>query len=477
MLAGARARALANPRYPRVLLWVTLAGLFSTSFPTTILSVSVTDISNNLGSTPSTITWVTTAPMLAGAVATPVLGRLGDLRGHRRLFLLGLITAGVFSLLTAAAWDATSLIVFRTLSQLGASAIVPATFAMLFRTFPPGERVRATSLASGTFAGASVIGVIIGGPLIDTVGWRPIFIVQAAVALGTLAPALIVLRSDEASDGDRSVDYLGALTLAVATFALTFGINRLGVWGVTPVTVGSLLAAPLGVWALVVVERRARSPLLPLRVLSARNVRVLCASSFLLGSAWMGSLIVTPLLLQSVFALSAGMTSLVTVPRAASIMLVSPLAGRLGVRLGERKLLVGACVGLSAMMGLMALGAATTTLAILVAALSLSGFAFGSGQPALTSAVAHGVAPEDFGLASSLQQTSNQIGSVVGIGLFTAIAADATVTGPYVVTYFLAVGLCLAAGAVCLGVADRHSEPAAFDPVTAGAGTPARPAS
>lgn len=472
ILAGPRARALASPRYPRLLLWVTLAGLFSTSFPVTILSVSITDISINLDSTPSTITWVTTAPMLAGAVATPVLGRLGDLRGHRRMFLLGVIVAGVFSLLTAAAWDAASLIAFRTVSQLGASAIVPATFAMLFRAFPPNERVRASSLASGTFAAASVIGVIIGGPLIDTVGWRPIFIVQAIVALGALVPALIILRPDELGDGDRSVDYLGAATLALATFALTFGINRLGVWGVNPISIGSLLLAPLGVWALVVIERRARSPLLPLRVLSARNVRVVCAASFLLGSAWMGSLIITPLLMQTVFALSAAMTSLATVPRAFSIMLVSPLAGRLGVRIGERRLLVSACLGLSAMMGLMAVGAATTTLAVLVVALSASGFAFGSGQPALTSSVGHGVESDDFGLASSLQQTANQIGSVVGIGLFTAIAADATVTGPFVATYVVAVALCLGAAGVCLRVADGHSAPEAL-PVTAAAGTAA----
>jgi MFS family permease len=458
MLARARARALASPRYPRLLLIVTLAGLFSTSFPTTILSVSVNDMAENLQSTPGTITWVTTAPMLAGAVSTPVLGRLGDLRGHRRMFFLGLVVAGVFSLLTAAAWDASSLIAFRTVSQMGASAIVPATFAMLFRTFPPHERVRASSLASGTFAGASVIGVVVGGPLIDTVGWRPIFIVQAAVALGTLLPAALILRRDELGEGDRSVDYLGALTLALATFALTFGINRLGIWGPTPISVGSLALAPVLIGTLILVERRARSPLLPLRVLSARNTRVVCASSFLLGSAWMGSLIITPLLMQAVMGLSAAMTSLATVPRAASIMLVSPLAGRIGVRIGERRLVTASCVALAAMMGLMAVGASTTSVAVLVLALSLSGFAFGSGQPALTSAVGHGVADDDFGLATSLQQTSNQIGSVVGIGLFTAIAADATSPGPYVVTYFLAVGLCLAAAAVCLGIVDRHRE-------------------
>jgi MFS family permease len=456
LLGTARQRLLLSPRYAKLLLMVTLAGLFSAGFPITIMSISVDTISQSLGSSPSTITWVTTAPMLAGAVATPVLGRLGDLRGHRRLFMLGLIVAGSFSLLTAAAWNAFSLIAFRTISQIGASAIVPATYAMLFRAVPPGERVRSSSLASGVFAGSSVIGVIVGGPLIDTFGWRPIFLVHGCVSLAVLIPAALVLSRDEPSQGDRSVDYVGAGLLALATFVLTFGINRLGVWGATPVTIGSLVVVPLAVWALITVEHRARSPLLPLRVLRARNTAVVTATSFLLGAGWTGSLIITPLLLQTVFALSVGVTALVTVPRATSITLVAPFAGRLGVRIGERKLIVGAAIGMALTMALMAFGASTTTLAILIVALPLSGAAMGSGGPALTSAMGHAVNPDDFGLAASLQQTSNQIGSVVGIGLFTAIAADATTPGPFVVTYCIAIGLSLAAAAVALRVADQH---------------------
>ena len=92
-IATIRARVIDHPKHSRWLLMVTLVGMFSTSFPSTILSVSIKPIAVDLHSSPGTITWVTTAPMLAAAVCTPVLGRLGDLRGHRRIYLLGLLTA------------------------------------------------------------------------------------------------------------------------------------------------------------------------------------------------------------------------------------------------------------------------------------------------------------------------------------------------------------------------------------------------
>ena len=105
------------------------------------------------------------------------------------MYLFGLGLAGVFAVLTAAAWNAASLIAFRTISQVGAAATVPSTFAILFRSFPSSQRVRASSLASGTLAGAAVIGVVIGGPLVDLFGWHAMLLDIAFLA----ALAVLVL--------------------------------------------------------------------------------------------------------------------------------------------------------------------------------------------------------------------------------------------------------------------------------------------
>ncbi len=414
-----------------------LAGMFATTFPATILTIAVQPIALDLDSTPSTVLWVTTAPLLAAAVSTPLLGRLGDLRGHRRMFLTGMLVAGLFAVGTALAWNAGSLITARTISQLGAAATVPSSFAMLFRAHPPEQRVRVSSLASATLAGAAVVGVVVGGPLVDLVGWRVIFVVQAVVCAAAFVGALLVLPVDEGGRERVPLDLPGAVALAVLTLALTFGVNRLGIWGWSPVPVACLAVVPVALWALIRIERRASSPLLPLRVLSSRNTRVVTAASFLLGAGWMGNFVLTPLLMQSVLGLSAGLTSLLSVPRAIFIVGAAPTASRWGQRFGERRMVVVAVGALALVMASMSVGAATTSVIAISIALPISGWAFGHAQPGLVSAMSHAVDERDFGLATSLQQTANQIGAVVGIGLFTSLAGDATTAGPFVVVYLL----------------------------------------
>jgi predicted MFS family arabinose efflux permease len=290
-----------------------------------------------------------------------------------------------------------------------------------------------------------------------------------------------VLQPERIAKSRERVDFAGAGALAVATFTLTFGINRLGAWGLSPVPIASLVICPVAIWLLLRIERRAKSPLLPLHVLSARNTKVVASATFLIGAAWMGNFIITPLLLQSVMGLSAGLTSLATVPRAGSLVLASPLAGRLGVRYGERRMVVFAATALALALGLMAFGAGTTTLAIIVVASSASGLALAHAQPGLLSAMGNSVPEADFGLATSLQQTSNQIGSVVGIGLFTAIAANSTTPGPFVIVYVLAAAFCVISAVIALrmkdsppvvrhppAVADDGSEPATLEAVLPG---------
>jgi MFS family permease len=460
--------AVADARRRRWILVACLVGMFSTTFPATILTIAVQPIALDLDSKPSTIVWVTTAPLLAAAVSTPLLGRLGDLRGHRLLYLTGMVVAGGFAVVTALAWDAGSLITARTISQVGAAATVPSSFAMLFRVHPPDQRVRVSSLASGTLAGAAVVGVVIGGPLVDLVGWRVIFVAQAVICAAALAAAVPVLPADPRERVRTPLDLPGALALAVATLALTFGVNRLGVWGLTPLPIACLAVVPLAVWALVRIERRARSPLLPLRVLGARNTRVVTVASFLLGAGWMGNFVLTPLLMQSVMGLSAGLTSLLSFPRATFIMAAAPTASRWGQRFGERRMVVVSTAALALVLASMSIGAATTSVIAIAIALPISGWTFGHAQPGLLSAMGHAVDERDFGLATSLQQTANQIGSVVGIGLFTALAGDATTPGPFVLVYLLTAGCALVAALVATRMLDAHAPVPAVPPVDDG---------
>jgi predicted MFS family arabinose efflux permease len=187
-------------------------------------------------------------------------------------------------------------------------------------------------------------------------------------------------------------------------------------------------------------ERRARAPLLPVSLITNRQVQAVAAAAFLLSLGFQGSFVVTPLLLQSVLGLSVTMTSLITACRTVSIGAAAPSASRLGMRFGERRVIVASSLFIAIGMLALALGARTEHLAVVIVALVATGWANGHATPASVVLMANAVDHEMFGLASSLQQMANQTGAVLGIGLFTAIAADSDKPGPFALGYVIAAG-------------------------------------
>ncbi len=429
-----------SPRYPRVLLLTCLVGMFSTTFTFTVVTVAFKTVAADLHTTPSVVAWVVTAPALAIAVSLPIFGRLGDVAGHRKVYLVGFAVAIVFNLLTAAAPNVVWLIVCRTIAQLAGTATWPSSYAMLFRHFPPHQRIRATAWATGALTTASVSGLVIGGPTISAFGWRPLFVAQAVLGILAIVPALVVLKPDERTKR-APIDVPGALLLAVTLFSLTFGINRITSDGPTLLPIALLAIFPLACLTLWKVEQRTPVPLLPLRLITNRQVQLVATATFLLGLGFTGAYVITPLLLQSVFGLSVTTTSLITACRTVSVASAAPVASRWGVRFGERRLLIGASIGITAGMVALAFGSITTVLAIVIAALVITGWTNGLASPSTVAMIANAVDQEDFGLASSVQQMANQMGAVVGIGLFTAIAANSVKPRPFAVGFIIAAGL------------------------------------
>src|SRR6185436_8662176 len=178
---------------PWLLLATVLTGLFATGFSVTILAVSIPEIADDLGSTTAVLTFVVTGPFLALALAMPLLGKLGDVRGHRRIYLLGLSGFAVATACTALAWSAPSLIALRVIGAVFGAATGPASMAMILHAFAPGQRAKAMGWWSLVSAGAPVMGLVVGGPLVDLIGWRGIFIVQAPLAAAAVVIGFFVL--------------------------------------------------------------------------------------------------------------------------------------------------------------------------------------------------------------------------------------------------------------------------------------------
>lgn len=390
----------------------------------TILGVSLKAIAADLGSNVSTIAWVMTAPMLAQAVSAPLLGKLGDLHGHRRVYLIGFLAATAVAIATAFAWNAASLIGLRTLGQLAGTATMPASMAIIFRAYDGRERVKAMGWMSVVVAGAPVLGLAIGGVLIEAIGWRPIFLIQGGLSAIACAVAFAVL-AETPRRGELELDIRGAAVLALAAFALTFAVNRLPIWGITdPRVVGALAVTPLLLYGFACIERRAAHPLIPLEFLARRNFVFPCIVGFMLQFAYMGGFIISPLIMMGVFGLGSAATAMWTIARPISLSAASPIGGQLGSVYGERSLIIAGSTAILAAMLAFAGGAAGESMWLIVAGLVLAGVGMGLAQPSLSTMVASSVEEQDHGIAISVMSTTTGIGAVAGVSILTALCAD-----------------------------------------------------
>ncbi len=213
-LKARRARIRQRGDYQRLVLITALFGAAAGSYPVTVLSASLPRIADDLGAADSTITWVIAAPLLAFAVVTPIIGKVGDLYGHRRTYLVSFALGTVLAFATALAWDTTSLIVLRTVAQAAKAAAGPSAMAMILSTFPRRERTRALGTWAVVVALSPALGVVTGGPLIEWIGWRALFVVQGTTVLIALVGALFIVPETPRRTGIR-FDLPGAVTHGV----------------------------------------------------------------------------------------------------------------------------------------------------------------------------------------------------------------------------------------------------------------------
>ena len=415
-------RVAGSSRYPSLVLSVALLGLFSVGFTITILSVSIPRIASDLGSDTSTVTWVVTGPLLAFAVVGPAMGKLGDLYGHRRVYSLSMVCVAVFAALTAAAWSAGALIAFRTLGAATGAAVGPASIAVINRLFPRERRVQAMGYWSMVGAGGPVIGVVAGGPIVETFGWRWIFVAQVPLTIIGLVLALLVLPETERRSGAR-FDYVGALVLALGATSLLVAINRGPTWGwSSPAIITAFVLAPLAVVAFAAVERRVTSPLLPMSYLRQRNFTFAIVTQCFTNFAYMGGFVITPVFLQSVFGYPETRVGGLMIARPLAFAISGPLAGYLAVRIGERVSAVAGSLFVLASMLLLSTMAPGSSDLVILGALALSGVGLGCSSPALSASIANAVDERDLGIAGAFQQMMTQLGVVIGIQVMQTVS-------------------------------------------------------
>ena len=196
-------RLTRSERYQWWVLWTVLAGLLSVNITFTVFVVALPQVATQLHTTVSTLTWTSTAPLLAFGVAAPILGKLGDLRGYRRLYLWGLGGAAVSVVLTATAPTAGVLIAARLFDGVQGAATGAASMALVLQAFSHGDRVKAMGWWALVGAGGPVLGVTIGAPIIQYLGWRALFWGELPLMAVAAVLAVVVLPSGRAGGSRR----------------------------------------------------------------------------------------------------------------------------------------------------------------------------------------------------------------------------------------------------------------------------------
>lgn len=446
-------RLEARGTHPTWVLRAALAGMFAATFPITILTVSLASIATEFGTRETTMAWVIAAPMLVSAVALPLLGKLGDLRGHRRVFLLGTAAATLTAAATCFAWSPLSLIALRTLAATLGGATQPTAMALIFSVTPRGQRVRAMGWWSMTAAGAPALGLAVGGPLVDWFGWRVVFAMQAGFSLLAFALAFAVLR--ETPRRRVGLDLAGCTTLALGVAGLMFALASVREHGFESTRV--LVAFGLGVLGLVAfwqVEERATTPLLPLALFRGRAFTAPIVANALTSASYMGAFVVAPFLLQRTFELTITATSGVLLLRTASYALGSPIGGALGGRVGERAAAWIGCLVMSVSMVALAAAAHGASFAGVAIGLVLQGLGYGLGMPSITSAASNAAAEEDIGIASAVSRLMGSMGASFGVTLLTLLYGG--VDTPRAFTLAFAAGGMLAIGALAASLAMKR---------------------
>src|SRR2546421_7260936 len=332
-----------NPKVSVSIVFV--VAMFMSIMDVTIVNVALPSIGRQLAVPSTSIDAVVVAYLVSLAVVIPASGWLGDRWGTKRIFLLALALFSLASALCGLAENFTMLVVFRFLQGAAGGALAPVGTAMLYRTFPPAQRVRVSSILIIPTVIAPASGPVLGGLLVDQLSWRWVFFVNVPIGIAACLFGLFFLhehREPTAGRFDLPGFLLAGFGMALALYALSEGPSR--GWS-SPGILGSALAGLLLLAVFVVVELRRQEPLLDLRLLNNRLFRVTNLVSLFSGAGFLGVLFVAPLFLQEGLGVSALTSGLTTFPEALGVLFSTQVVARLYPRIGPRRLMAAGLTG------------------------------------------------------------------------------------------------------------------------------------
>lgn len=401
-------------------LWALVLGFFMILIDTTIVSVANPTIMKALNADIDAVIWVTSAYLLAYAVPLLVTGRLGDRFGPKNMYLIGLMLFTASSAWCGLSDSIGMLITARAFQGLGAALLTPQTMSVITRIFPPEHRGQAMGLWGATAGVAMLVGPILGGVLVQGLGWEWIFFIN--VPVGVVAFILAWRLVPHLPTHSHHFDILGVVLSAVGMFLLVFGIQEGGTynWGTItgPITVWGLIIAGLVVLAAFVVWQAVnkREPLLPLALFRDRNFSIANAGITTVGFTVTSMSVPLIYFIQLVYGFSPTESALMMVPMAVLSGVLAPFVGRLVDRVNPRYIAFPGMLlmGVSLMWYAAWLNTDVSSWPRLLLPSALLGIASACVWSPLSTTATYNLPPSQAGAGAGVYNTTRQIGSVLG---------------------------------------------------------------
>jgi EmrB/QacA subfamily drug resistance transporter len=405
-------------------LTIVCAAFFMTVLDVSIVNVALPSIGRSLSFSEQSLQWVITAYAITFGGFLLLGGRAADLLGRRRVFYVGVAVFTIASFLCGLAWSEGVLIGARAVQGLGAAIISPAALSIITTSFEEGpERNKALGIWGAIGGSGAAVGVLAGGVLTKYLGWEWIFFVNVPVGALALALAPRFVRESR-SDREHSHDIAGAVAITAGLALLVYGVSEAPSHGWSSAwTLSRLAVAVVLLGAFLVVESRAKDPLMPFRIFSVRTVAGANVAGLLLGAVVFANFFLLTLYVQQVLGWSALRTGLTFVATAGSAVLWAGLAQALVTKAGPKPVMAAGFVGMIAgLLWYTQIPVHASFAADLLPGYLLVGFALPFSFIPVSIAALAGVEAHEAGLASGLINTAQQVGGAIGVAVTSSIS-------------------------------------------------------
>jgi len=435
--------------------WYVLATVFVGTFmgplDSSIVNIAIPSLTKYFSVGITTVEWVVMAYLLTTSSLLLSTGRLGDMVGHKRIYIIGFLTFTAASALCGISGSVQQLVFFRVVQAIGATCMFSSSPAILTDAFPT-ERGKALGLISISVAIGLTVGPTLGGFIVHNFGWRWIFFVNIPIGIIASIMAAFILKESKLPTVKR-FDFAGATMAFLALFSVLLALSMGDKWGWrSSSTIGLLLAAVVFAAAFLYFENKVEEPMLDLSLFRIRLFTTANISALINYASLFIATFLTPFYLRDVFGESIQTTGLVLTVIPLFIGLVAPISGTLSDKIGSRMLSsLGLTINALALLGLSRTSVST---GILPVALFLGLFGFGAGlfQSPNSSAIMGAVPRHRLGIAAGMQATMRSVGMVLGVAMAGAIVGTYAPAGPADPHMASAIHIAFVSGSVIAGI-------------------------